>query len=227
MKYIIANWKSHKSREEVEKWLDGYQEKLINVGENQVVIAPPMPALMFVSNRLLQPELRHTKLGVQDLSPFPAGAYTGAVSARNLEGFKVSYAILGHSERRRYFHETHQEVANKVDQALSAGIKPIVCVDDEYITEQAAAIPAEQRSKCLVAYEDLAAIGTGKNTDLKQVQENFSVIRDAFGQVPLIYGGSVNSSNVSEYLAHCDGVLVGTASLDVDDFLAVVHAALE
>lgn len=227
MKYIIANWKSHKSRDEIVKWMDEYEQNLRPIfPEYKIVIAPPMPSLMFVSNRLLKPEVKvQTQLAVQDISPFPAGAYTGAISVRNLDGFGVSFAIVGHSERRKYFHETHQEVANKVEQCLSVGITPIVCVDSEYIAEQAAAIPTENRQHCLVAFEDLAAIGNGNNTPLEEVKEQFTAIKQAFGDVPCIYGGSVNASNAREYLENSDGVLVGTASLKFNDFIAVINAA--
>ncbi|HEX7017488.1 MAG TPA: triose-phosphate isomerase family protein, partial [Patescibacteria group bacterium] len=163
MKLIIANWKSHKTREDVQKWIEVFEEKSDQLPTGiEVAIAPPMPSLMFVSNRLLAKDKHsQTKLAVQDLSPFPAGAYTGAVSTTNLVGFGVKYAIVGHSERRRYFHETHQDVANKVAQAIDNNITPIVCVDDEYIADQAAAIDRQYLDKCMVAYEELGAIGTG------------------------------------------------------------------
>lgn len=226
MHYIIANWKSHKTAAEAEEWLTAFAAQQMSIAnETEVIVAAPFSLLAAVASALKVPALSHLKLAVQDISPFPAGAYTGAVSVRNLAGFGVEYAILGHSERRRYFHETHQEIANKIDQCLSAGITPIVCVDNEYIVEQAAAIPDEHRSQCLVAYEDLAAIGTGNNTALAEVLEQFKIIKAAFGEVPTIYGGSVNGSNTKEYLAHSDGVLVGTASLKVEDFLAVINAA--
>lgn len=223
MKLIIANWKSHKNREAVEKWLDDFEGKYTAQVEKQVVICPPMSSLMFVSNRLLNREKnKDVYLGVQDISPYPAGKYTGAVSTENLNGFNVRYAIVGHSERRRYFHETHNDVANKVAQCIDAGITPIVCVDDEYISSQAAAIPQEHLIKCIVAYEELSAIGSGKNEPVEHVKEVFAEIKKYFGSVKLIYGGSVDVDNVQDYLSFCDGVLVGTASLDVSDFIALL-----
>lgn len=224
MKLIIANWKSNKSREEVEHWLDTFETHSPRLGsEVEAVIAPPMPSLMFVSNRLLAKDKHpRTALAVQDLSPFPAGAYTGAISAVNVQGFKVKYAIVGHSERRRYFHETHQDVANKVTQALENGITPIVCVDDEYIAEQAAAIERDSLSRCVVAYEELSAIGTGNNEPIEHVQEVFQRIKKVFGNVPVIYGGSVDVDNIAEYLDFADGALVGTASLDAEKFASLI-----
>ena len=127
MKYVIANWKSNKSRGEAENWMDGFENIKVQSASQQTdvktIICPPMPSLMFVSNKLLDREkFANVHLGVQDISPFPAGKYTGAVSARNLDGFGVAYAIVGHSERRQFFHETHQDVANKVAQCVDNGI---------------------------------------------------------------------------------------------------------
>jgi triosephosphate isomerase (TIM) len=226
-KLIVANWKSHKSREAVEKWMDEFEKSSAKISsEIEVVLAPAMPSLMFVSNCLLdRKDHPQTRLAVQDLSPFPPGAYTGAVSTENLEGFKVHYALLGHSERRRYFAETSQDVANKVDQAIQAGIKPIVCVDKDYIRSQAAAIGDELLSKVVVAYEPLEAIGSGLEEPIETVTKIVGEIRKVFGQVPVIYGGSVSAANIAAYLEVTDGALVATHSLDADDFKRVLTAA--
>lgn len=224
---IIANWKSHKSRDGAVEWMDTYETWVIQQGLTgvKVVLAPAFPALMFLANRLLKPELKGTYLGVQDLSPFPAGAYTGAVSTQNLEGLNVRYAIIGHSERRRYFHETNQAVANKVDLAVQAGITPVVCVDAEYVHTQAAAIGTELTKHCIVAYEPLEAIGTGHNQPVAEVEPVVKEISVAFGAVPVLYGGSVTAANISEYLRVCQGALVGGASLKAADFTALLAAS--
>jgi len=228
MKYIIANWKSHKNHSQVASWISDYESAQLNLDSTiTAVIAPPLPSLMFVSDYLLEKKLQSTQLAVQDISPFPNGAYTGAVSAQNLEGLSVKFALVGHSERRRYFHETHQEIANKIDLCLQNSITPIVCIDTEYVVEQAAAVRADQREKCMVAYEDLAAIGTGDTTPIEEVKKQFAVITHAFGEVPLLYGGSVNAENVNGYLAISDGVLVGTASLKSQDFISILKKVSE
>jgi triosephosphate isomerase len=226
-KLIVANWKSHKSREAVENWMDEFEKTSPSLSpEVEVVIAPPLPSLMFVSNRLLGRQKHpHTRLAVQDLSPFPPGAYTGAVSTENLEGFKVKYAIVGHSERRRYFAETSQDVANKVEQAVSAGMTPIVCVDKDYIRSQAAAIPEELLGKVVVAYEPIEAIGSGLEEPIETVTKMVAEIRKVFGEVPVIYGGSVSATNIAAYLEVTDGALVATHSLDAADFKQVLKAA--
>ena len=225
MKYLIANFKSHKSREEMEKWLTDFEQQVFH-SPVKIILCPPMPSLMFISNRLLD-RSKHpvTFLGVQDISSFPAGAYTGAVSAWNLAGFMVNYALVGHSERRRYFHETHQEVANKVAQCLENSITPIVCVDADYIQAQANAINPEYLAKCVVAYEPLAAIGSGFNQPIEEVEVAVAKIKQAFGQIPVIYGGSVNANNAADYLKVTDGVLVGTDALDPVAFTNIIFLA--
>lgn len=218
-KLIIANWKSNKTFEGVQKWMEADTAWNTNTDTVDIVIAPPFPTLLYVSNKLLdRKKFPNVFLGVQDLSSYPAGKYTGAVSGQNLEGFHVIYAILGHSERRRYFHETDKDVALKIEQALSHGIKPVVCVDEEYIESQARQIDDVVLKKCIVAYEPIEAIGSGVAEDVGHVKKVVEKIRNVFGEVPVIYGGSVDDMNVNEYLLVTDGVLVGTASLDPEMF---------
>jgi triosephosphate isomerase (TIM) len=212
MKYIFANWKSNKNIVGAKEWLDSVGS--IN-SDKEVVLTPPFTILGAIYTQALSSNF---KLGVQDISPFSAGSYTGAISPVNLEEMSVSYAIVGHSERRHYFGESDQMVANKVDIALEAKITPVVCVDEGYIESQANAIDSDLRKKCIVAYEPISAIGTGDEMGEKKVGEVVERIKKAFGEVRVIYGGSVDGDNIEEYLEICDGVLIGGASLKVEDF---------
>lgn len=229
-KLIIANWKSNKSREEVVKWMDTFEERMktmvvANMVNNDIVICPPMPSLMFVSNRLLNRQLfGQVQLGVQNVSPYPAGSYTGAVSVRNLEGFNVKYAIVGHSERRKYFNETNDDVAKKVEQCVEASITPIVCVDRNEVTAQAEAIDKDLHKKLVIAYEPIEFIGTGTAQPVEEVLEVMSEIKDVFPESRVIYGGSVNLDNIDEFKSHDQiaGFLVGSASLDADTFIDLI-----
>lgn len=221
---IVANWKSHKTWDEVGEWLSAYQAaKPTTTGT--VAVAPAFPFLEYVADEIEEADL-DLQLAVQDLSPFPPGAYTGAVSTANLSDLPIQFAILGHSERRRYFHETNQEVANKVDLAIEAGITPIVCVDEPYQLAQRAALSPQAVSKCVVAYEPVEAIGSGLPQPAEEAAKVIERIREDWGDVPIIYGGSVNEENLLSYLKVCQGVLVATHSLDGAEFAKLVKMAL-
>jgi len=227
-KYIIGNWKSNKTSSSSKTWFKDLNTALItNFADNVVVAIAPAFSLLEVALEAKKefPRLASLKIATQDISPFTAGSYTGAVCAENVEGLGIEFAIVGHSERRRYFHETHQDVANKVARCLESGITPIVCVDDEYIADQAAAIDNQHLSKCIVAYEELSAIGTGKNETPEHVTSVIERVTLVFGSVPVLYGGSVKPGNIDQYLDITDGVLVGGASLKGDSFAQIASAA--
>lgn len=217
-KLIVANWKANKQLSEIEPWFDALDSSWIK-NDNQVVVAPPFPFLSVVRSEILINSFDQLmSLAVQDVSPYEAGSYTGAIATHQLVELNVRYAIVGHSERRQYFHETNQDVANKVERLIAAKITPIVCVDDDYIQSQAAAIDDGHLPECVVAYENIAAIGSGDPTSPDKVSTVINQIKDTFDQVKVMYGGSVNPGNATEYLEICDGVLVGGASLDGEKF---------
>lgn len=235
-KYIIANWKANKNVLSIQSWFADFfaeikqfqEKKLLETEADEaqilkiknlklkIIIAPAYPLLMAVDQQIKNLKL-NISLASQDLSPFPAGAYTGAVSAFNLQGLNVAYSLLGHSERRRYFQETDLEVAKKVELAIEQQISPIICLDEEYLQSQAQLIDKKDYQQCLVAYEPLSAISTmpgAKDPDIKQVAAVIERIKSIFGSLTCIYGGSVDEFNINEYLMISDGVLVGGASLD-------------
>jgi triosephosphate isomerase len=223
MRYLVGNWKSNKTLDDSLAWLKKIREASISP-EVEVVICPPYPFLVTLANdERLTTSLR---LGVQDVSPFPFGAYTGAIAAEMIKDW-AHYAILGHSERRKYFHETHQEVANKVDRCVEAGIVPIVCVDEDYIDQQIAAIQNEHIKKIIIAYEPLSAIGSGDPDTPEHAVQVAQAIKDkAEFDVPVLYGGSVKPGNIQSFLSHPEisGALVGGASLDADEWNNLITA---
>jgi triosephosphate isomerase (TIM) len=229
-KLILGNWKSNKNLDQTQTWLkEVYQAAGLPTGSQATVaLAPAFPLIAavaeFVKTQTAMTVDFKLNVAAQDLSPFPPGKYTGEVAAESLQDFNVKFVIVGHSERRRYFHETHQEVANKAEQAVHHGMTPVICVDEEYVQVQAAALMPEVIKKCVVAYEPLAAIGSGNSQPVAEVLPVLQMIKESFGDVQVIYGGSVNADQVSEYLTVLDGVLVGTHSLEAANFIKLLKA---
>lgn len=216
-KLIVANWKSNKSLAEAEEWIAQFSQQERR-SEYEYVVCPPYPALVPVSR---QKESLYS-VGIQDLSAYGAGAYTGEVSTPNLAGLGVRYAILGHSERRRYLNESSSLVAQKIETALESNITPIVCIDRDQFQDQADQIDKSFYEKIIIAYEPVHAISTfgGHEDPIAVTLEAVAEVRDIFGSVPVLYGGSVDPNDSIVYLGEktIDGVLVGSASLDAQKF---------
>lgn len=228
-KYIIANWKSNKTLAEVRFWLDNFpnneesKQALLNL---EVIIATPYPFLALAKEII---ERRHLelKLAVQDLSAFGSGAYTGEVAAFNLQDLNVEYAILGHSERRRFLSESSQLISDKINEALDWKIKPILCLDQPYFAKQARFLKSSVMEQCILAYEPVSAIGSGQAEEAGNLLKIRQQLAALYKPKTLIYGGSVNADNVSSYLKVCDGVLLGGASLDLKNFIDLLYSASE
>ena len=206
--------------QEAQHWLDAVGPKASSL-PYKLILCPPFPFLPPIAWNITTKKYA-ISLGVQDVSPFPAGAYTGAVSARNLEGIGIEYALIGHSERRRYFHETIQEVANKVTQCLETKIIPIVCVDKEIIHAQANALQDDERKQVIVLYEPVGHIGTGEIEELSVVESLADQVHEAFGSfVRVLYGGSVDKKTQEQFLnsSKLAGFGMGSASLEAETFL--------
>ena len=209
MKYIIANWKANKNIEEAEKWVNEFSALLKNNKELlkkiqakslKIIIAPSFHLLSKVKELL--PE--NIFLAAQDLSFYNRGSYTGEVPASTLVGL-VEYAILGHSERRKYFKETNNVVDQKVVLALENDIEPILCVRGPQDL-----IP---KGAQIIAYEPEASIGTGENAklvDVLEMKKKLSLNRDS----AFLYGGSVDENSIKDYLKSdgIGGFLIGGAS---------------
>lgn len=227
-KYIVANWKSYKNTTQTTTWLNHWprqqelQEKLAGL---EVILAPSYP-LLAAAALAIQERRLSLQLAVQDVSAFGAGAFTGEVAVENLVGLGVSYAIVGHSERRRLLSETPQLIADKVAEALRGEMRPILCMDQSDLAEQARFLSSKLREQCIVAYEPVTAIGSGRAQDPSDLLQIRDVVRQHFHSSPLLYGGSVNADNIASYLKVCDGVLVGTASVDRQDFFDLLYAAI-
>jgi triosephosphate isomerase (TIM) len=244
---LAGNWKMHKTNAEAEAFVARF---LSIVGPRpgvDILLCPPFTALHSVVEHTLDANVR---VGAQNMHEAPEGPFTGEVSAPMLVELGASAVILGHSERRRYFGETDGALQRKVPAALEAGLMPVLCVGetegerDEGETErrlrQQIQVDLAQVEDGLlpfvvIAYEPIWAIGTGRNATPEQAQEAIAFVRalvadrdrEAADHIRVLYGGSVTPTNAAELLEQpdVDGALVGGASLDPDQFAAIVAAA--
>ncbi len=221
--WIIANWKSNKTIQEALEWISIVGPQIPKDENLKVVVCPTFSALSEV-NKAITVGNYTLLIGAQDLSPFGAGAYTGEENAALLSQF-VDLAILGHSERKKNFNENDKMVAEKVEQAIDNKIIPLVCVQDEETL-----VP---KGCTMIAYEPIWAISTGlTNTpgigraDTPEDADKVAgVFHQKYGQeLEVIYGGSVDSSNVRGFITeeNISGVLVGKASLDAEEFIRII-----
>ena len=244
---VIGNWKMHKTIEEAETFIAGLLPRVSSVDGVDIGICPPFTALQAMVD-----SARGSRVHVyaQTMHQADSGAFTGEVSAPMLAELDVDGVLLGHSERRQYFHETDAALQAKVAQAITAGLDPVLCVgetEDEreageterklrhQVLEGLEKVPAEQLPTVTIAYEPIWAIGTGKVATPEIAQEACAFVRALVGtfdeaaakQVRVLYGGSVKPDNAGELMAleDIDGFLVGGASLEPASFAAIVEAA--
>jgi triosephosphate isomerase (TIM) len=217
--FIVANWKSNKTRLEAREWLQQFVKKDFVVPDaKEVIICPPYHLLFFIKDYLLE-HIAEIQIGAQDVSPYAAGAYTGEVHAAQLEE-SAAYAIIGHSERRKYFSETDEMLLAKTTMAVASEVTPVYCVQGKETP-----IPD---AVTIVAYEPVAAIGTGHADTPEDAQAVANDIKQNHPQVTaVLYGGSVTPENVNSFtsLPDIDGVLVGGASLDAEKFMQIIEKA--
>lgn len=223
MRYIIANFKANLTEEEVNQWIKEFQNSPVSLSQDLTVVI--CPAFVHLDEFKALLDLKKVKLGVQDLSPQPQGAFTGEITAQALKKEGVAYALLGHSERRKHFKETNETVLEKVKQALKHKIIPIVCVDQDNFPAQIKLINqlTIDQELLLYAYEPPSAIGSGKPEKPETVARTAQEIKKLSHQ-PVIYGGSVNPQNAASFLkqASIDGLLISTASLKAQTFLEIL-----
>jgi triosephosphate isomerase (TIM) len=218
--FIVANWKSHKSRIETIAWFAQYAAQTKHIAEQKektVIVCPPIIYLprAWVSQQEFKVSVG---LGAQNISPFAEGAYTGEIDGTQIKEY-ADYVIIGHSERRTHFAETEEMVTKKVEQALGAGLTTILCVQGKETP-----VPAGVH---IVAYEPVTAIGSGKPDSPENANEVAKSIKQQQGVEYVLYGGSVKAENVHQFtgMEYIDGVLVGGASLDADEFLEIIKNA--
>lgn len=223
-KYVIGNWKSNKGRESAQQWFSEFAELYKPVDGLEVIVAPPFICLGSLSLYVQALELKNVSLAAQDVSPFPKGSYTGAVAADMIQDM-VDYVIIGHSERRRYFHETSQDTANKMAESVDAGLKPIVCIDQPYAMSQLTALNDIDCDELLIAYGPTEAATARVPEQPDRVAEAARFISQIQPKRPVVYGGSLMPDNVDAYIAlpELSGVFAGQSSLDAKTFAAICN----
>lgn len=243
-KHIVANWKMYKTIEEAQQFIVGLEPALA-VCEAKVMLAVPSTALWNASKQAVGLLLY---IGAQNIDFHVEGAFTGEISAGMVKDAGAQFVIVGHSERRKFFHESSEIVNLKAKAALSAGLRALVCIGETHEERCANAVEATLKSQLLgslstlsidqlasviLAYEPIWAIGTGVAATSKDVYSTHLLCRqiiaghwgsDAAAKLPILYGGSVKPENARELLEtpEVDGLLVGSASLSVDSFSKIL-----
>ena len=243
--FIAGNWKMNTNRQSAVDLASGLAEQLRDVESVDIAVCPPFVYLQAVAKALSSSNIA---LGAQDMYFEPNGAYTGEISCEMLKDVCCTYVIVGHSERRHVIGETDELINKKLSAAISGGLLPILCVGElleereagkteAVVTRQIkaglAGFVADKVLAVTVAYEPVWAIGTGVTATAEQAQEVHAMIRQLLGEmydksvaegIRIQYGGSAKPANTAELMAcaDVDGLLVGGASLKVDDFAAMI-----
>ena len=247
---IAGNWKLNKTIKEAIELVNSLKRELIDIQEVEIIVCPVYTALSDVSDLLIDSNI---SLGAQNVYWESSGAFTGEVSAAMLKDAGCKYAIIGHSERRKYFNESDQTVNKRVKAARAAGLIPIVCVGETLEEREAdktinvvkrqlagglEGLEKDTLLNLIIAYEPVWAIGTGKTATSGQAQEVHGFIRswliencseEVAQSLRILYGGSVKPANIKELMqqSDIDGALVGGASLDSSSFAGIVKNFLE
>jgi len=243
---LAGNWKMHGTRSEAGALAAALARTVGGVSGREVVVAPPFTALEVVAPAIAGTAIR---LGAQNVHWEPKGAYTGEISTAMLCEAGCTHVIIGHSERRQYFGETDETVNRRLYAALGAGLVPIVCIGetlaereagatmaviDRQVARGLAGLGAAELARCVIAYEPVWAIGTGRTATPGQAEEVHEAIRRQLaglagdgvaGTLRILYGGSVKPDNIDALMAEVDidGALVGGASLDAAAFTRIVQ----
>jgi len=250
-KIVAGNWKMNKTFEEADTLIDNLiaqTEKFGELRKTSIIICPPYLYLEVARDKTIE---TFVNVGAQNLSEYSNGAYTGEVSASMLESMGIEYCIIGHSERKKYFAESDEQLYKKVLEALKNNISPIFCCG-ELLEERESGNHFEvvrsqlkntilkldkiDFSNVIIAYEPVWAIGTGKTASPAQAQEMHEFIRNLISEnydvelatsSQILYGGSCNSKNAAELfsMADVDGGLIGGASLDAVEFINIINSA--
>ncbi|CAN5137628.1 triose-phosphate isomerase [soil metagenome] len=244
-----ANWKMNLTLEEGMVLLKEIMAEKIQLKASQkVIFAVPFPYILPATERIVSED--NYFIAAQNCYNKPSGAFTGEVSAAMLESVGIRHVIIGHSERREYFNESHKVLAEKIDLCFEHGLTAIFCCGEplniresqsqnEYVSNQLKEslfhLDAAAIEKLIIAYEPIWAIGTGKTASAEQAQEMHAHIRKTIAdqylpevadRISILYGGSVKGSNANELFSKpdVDGGLVGGAALNSAEFTTIIKS---
>lgn len=239
---LAANWKMNKTVPEAREFVKAFALAVKDITDAEIVIAPPFTSLMAVGEAIKGTNIR---LSAQNVFYEEKGAYTGEISPAMLKDVGCEYVIIGHSERRQYFHETDDTVNRKIKASMNNGLNVIFCIGetlqerekgstfDVLKTQITNGLKETALKNLVVAYEPVWAIGTGRTATPAQAQEAHKFIREELrklfgenaGSIRILYGGSVTPENIDSLMAcpDLDGGLVGGASLKSDSFEKLVR----
>lgn len=248
-KIVAGNWKMNKNKQDASSLIDDLKASAgkYNTEGVELIVSPPY---VHLSEALKSTAGSGIEVSAQNVHQEASGAYTGEISADMLVSLGLKYTIIGHSERRQYFGETHQDIAAKVSAAIAAGLTPIYCCGEVKEERESGAhfdvvksqlenevfhLSQEDFSKVVIAYEPVWAIGTGLTASPDQAQEIHAHIRSLVAskydqatadETSILYGGSCKPGNAAEIFSKedVDGGLIGGASLNADDFLQIAAA---
>ena len=245
---IAGNWKMYKTRDEVLSFVYAVNKKMPATDLVDSVVCAPALYL----RDLVKRQGSNLKVGAQNMHFAEEGAFTGEIAPKMLVDAGVKYVIIGHSERRAMFNETDESVNKKLHAAFNHSLTPILCVGEmlehreggqtedvikEQIVKDLEGLTSEQVTELVIAYEPIWAIGTGKTATPEVADETCGFIRETvkelYGEavseaIRIQYGGSVKVNNIKELMAkpNIDGALIGGASLEAENFVYFVEAAL-
>jgi len=221
-KIVVANFKAALAPNQMDNWLQAFQGRYAASSSVRVVLAVPFLYMEQIAGKITG--LDHVTLAAQTVSPRPSGNYTGATPAAWLKGL-AEYVLVGHRERRLYFHEDNQIVAAQAREAVSAGITPIICLDRDSKSGQLAALDTEDLAQSLLAYTPDNSVKMEVAADNQEIAETAASFAASAG-VKVLYGGGVNKGNAAELarIGGVSGVMVGKSCLDGKEFAGLVNS---
>ncbi len=247
---VAANWKMNKTYQEADAFATAFAKKILEIKNTGVILCPPYISLFNINEKLNN---TIAEVGAQNMHFEDSGAFTSEISADMIKSVNADYVILGHSERRHIFGEDDDLIRKKIDQALSKGLKPIICIGEKIeerkagntidviktqFTAACKGLSKSELENCLIAYEPVWAIGTGETATPEQASEVHTEVRKMIAElfddataekITILYGGSVKPANAKELIEsdNIDGFLVGGASLKVDSFSEIINTVEE